>query len=165
MNDIIISDVAHCDLEVILQLNQANLPHVGSVSLTHMQYLFDRAIYFREATSGDNIAGFLIAFDKRSDYKSPNYLWFKKHYENFIYIDRIIIASTYRRRGIALALYKNLEELACERQVPIMACEYNLHPNNETSRICHRQYGFGEVGRQETEGGKKTVSLQIKQIE
>ena len=165
MNDIILRDVAYRDLEVIHRINQANLPHVGSVSLTHMQYLFDRATYFREATSGDDIAGFLIAFDKSSEYKCLNYLWFKKHCENFIYIDRIIIASPFRRRGVALALYKNLEELACERQVPILACEYNLRPQNETSRIFHQQYGFREVGRQETESGKKTVSLQIKQLE
>ena len=106
----------------------------------------------------------LIAFDPASDYKSLNYLWFKKHYESFIYIDRIVIAADYRRKGIGLALYKHLEASAGELKIPIMACEYNLRPKNETSRIFHREYGFKEVGRQETEGGHKTVSLQIKPI-
>jgi predicted GNAT superfamily acetyltransferase len=46
-----------------------------------------------------------------------------------------------------------------------MACEYNLRPKNEVSRQFHRRYGFKEVGTQETENGKKTVSLQIKAVD
>jgi hypothetical protein len=45
-----------------------------------------------------------------------------------------------------------------------MTCEYNLQPQNEISRKFHQRYGFIEVGTQETENGKKTVSLQIKEV-
>jgi hypothetical protein len=48
--------------------------------------------------------------------------------------------------------------------MPIMTCEYNLRPQNEISRQFHQRYGFKEVGTQITENGKKTVSLQIKQV-
>jgi len=164
MYNVMIKDARPPDLEDVYQLNQANLPHVGAISLSDMASLYNQAVYFRVAKSGEKIAGFLIAFDPHAGYKSPNYLWFKKHFEAFIYIDRIIIASEFRGKGLAFDLYKDLEQFACARGIPILACEYNLRPQNETSRIFHRQYGFKEVGRQETEGGKKTVSLQIKQI-
>ena len=140
------------ELPFLLALNQANLPQVGSISLREMHHLHNQA------------SGFLIAFEPRADYGSLNFLWFKKRYPNFVYIDRIVIAAEARRNGIALALYRNLEDFAAQRHIPQMTCEYNLRPPNEISRQFHQKYGFKEVGTQETEKGKKTVSLQIKEV-
>ena len=152
------------ELTQLLALNQSNLPHVGSISLSEMQHLHSQAIYFPVAESGGQTAGFLIAFGPQAEYGSLNFLWFKKRYPDFVYIDRIVIAAEARRRGIAFALYRDLENFAAQRQIPLMSCEYNLRPPNEVSRLFHRKYGFKEVGAQETENGKKTVSLQVKQV-
>ena len=164
MNNILIQDALYYHLEDVHRLNQDNLPHVGSIGIPDMVHLHKEAIYFRIAVAGEEIAGALIAFDPKAGYKSPNFLWFKEHYNAFIYIDRIMIAPNYRRKGLAFRLYEDLEMFAKKRKLPIMACEYNLQPRNETSRLFHRRYGFKEVGQQDTEGGKKTVSLQIKPI-
>jgi predicted GNAT superfamily acetyltransferase len=152
------------ELENLLELNQSNLPHVGSITQSDMEHLHRQAIYFRVAEYNGQTAGFLIAFDPEADYISLNFLWFKKRYPAFVYIDRIIIAAEARRKGIAGSLYRDLEHFAAERQIPLMACEYNLRPKNDISRQFHQRYGFNEVGTQETENGKKTVSLQIKQV-
>ena len=165
MKNISIQDVHYRHLEDIHRLNQDNLPHVGSIGFQDIVYLFKEAIYFRIAVEEEEIAGVLIAFDPMAGYKSPNFLWFKEHYDAFIYIDRIMIAPNSRRKRIAFRLYNDLEQFAKERKLSTMACEYNLRPSNETSRLFHQRYGFKEVGQQETEGGKKTVSLQIKPIE
>lgn len=152
------------ELPLLLALNQANLPHVGSISMREMQHLHNQAVYFRVAELNGLATGFLIAFEPRADYGSLNFLWFKKRYPNFVYIDRIVIAAAARRKGNALALYRNLEDFAVQRHIPLMTCEYNLKPPNEISRQFHQGYGFIEVGTQDTEKGKKTVSLQIKQV-
>ena len=164
MKEIIIRKASRDDLEHLLELNQSNLPHVGSITLSDMEHLYSQAIYFRAAEFNGQIAGFLIAFDPEADYTSPNFLWFKKRYSAFIYIDRITVAPEARRKGIACSLYRDLEYFAEERKIPLMACEYNLRPQNDISRQFHQKYGFNEVGTQETENGKKTVSLQIKQV-
>ena len=75
-----------------------------------------------------------------------------------------MVAPEVRRKGIAVRLYQDLENFAANRKIPIMACEYNLRPKNEVSREFHQRYGFKEVGTQDTENGKKTVSLQIKTV-
>ncbi len=152
------------ELPFLLALNQANLPHVGSISMREMQHLRNQAVYFRVAELNGQTSGFLIAFEPRANYGSLNFLWFKKRYPNFVYIDRIVIAAEARRKGIALALYGNLEDFAAQQHIPLMTCEYNLKPPNEISRQFHQGYGFKEVGTQETENGKKTVSLQIKEV-
>ena len=159
-----IRDVRIDDLNNLLGLNQTNLPHVGSISMSDMEHLHTQAVYFRVAESEGQKAGFLIAFDPQADYNSLNFQWFKKHYNAFVYIDRIVVAPDSRRKGIAFLLYQNLEHFTAQRNLPFMACEYNLQPKNEISRQFHQKYGFKEVGTQKTENGKKTVSLQIKQV-
>ena len=159
-----IKDADRDDLQDLLELNQSNLPHVGSISVSEMEHLYRQAVYFRIAELERQIAGFLIAFEPQAEYDSLNFLWFKSHYDAFVYIDRIVVAPEARRKGIAVRLYQDLEQFAAERTIPIMACEYNLRPKNEVSRHFHQRYGFKEVGTQETENGKKTVSLQIKPV-
>ena len=152
------------ELSQLLALNQANLPHVGSISMRQMQHLHNQATYFRVAELNGQATGFLIAFEPQADYSSLNFLWFKKRYPDFLYIDRIVIAAEDRRKGMAFALYRDLEDFAIRRQIPLMTCEYNLRPPNDISRRFHQIYGFKEVGTQETENGKKTVSLQVKAV-
>ena len=159
-----IRNVRAQELGHLLALNQSNLPHVGSISKSKMQHLHSQASYFRVAETKDQILGFLIAFEPHADYESLNFLWFKKRYPEFVYIDRIITAAEARRKGIAFALYRDLEDFAAHRQIPLMTCEYNLRPQNDISRQFHHRYGFKEVGTQATENGKKTVSLQIKPV-
>jgi predicted GNAT superfamily acetyltransferase len=159
-----IRDVRIDELNDLLGLNQSNLPHVGSISISDMEHLHSQAVHFRIAESESQTAGFLIAFDPQADYNSLNFQWFKKRYQTFVYIDRIVVAPDSRRKGIAFALYQDLEHFAAQHNVSIMACEYNLRPKNEISRKFHQKYGFKEVGTQKTEHGKKTVSLQIKQV-
>ena len=132
--------------------------------MSDMEHLHNQAVHFRVAESEGQTAGFLIAFDLQADYNSLNFQWFKKRYKNFVYIDRIVVAPDSRRKGIAFSLYQDLEHFAAQRNIPIMTCEYNLQPKNEISREFHHRYGFKEVGTQKTENGKKTVSLQIKQV-
>jgi predicted GNAT superfamily acetyltransferase len=164
MEKITIRETRRNDLEDLLELNQSNLPHVGSITQSEMEHLYRQAIYFPVAEFNGQTTGFLIAFNPEADYASLNFLWFKKHYPNFVYIDRIIIAAEARRKGMASFLYRDLENFAAEREIPLMACEYNLRPKNDVSRQFHQRYGFNEVGTQETENGKKTVSLQIKPV-
>lgn len=165
MKTLNIRDADRDDLEHLLELNQSNLPHVGSISMPDLKHLHSQAVYFRIAEFERQTAGFLIAFEPAAGYGSLNFLWFKKHYTAFVYIDRIVVAPQARRKGIAVRLYQDLEHFAADRKMPIMACEYNLRPQNEVSRQFHHRYGFKEVGTQDTENGKKTVSLQIKPVE
>ena len=41
----------------------------------------------------------------------------------------------------------------------MLFCEVNLRPRNERSLAFHAAIGFREVGRQDTDGGNKHVSL------
>ncbi len=164
MDTISIRKAKQEELNELLLLNQANVPHVGSIALGRMIHLYNQSSCFQVAEVESTPAGFVIAFGPTVDYDSPNFLFFKERYENFIYIDRIAIADEYRRQGIGTLLYDRVKEVAGERNIPLMSCEYNLWPKNEISRLFHENYGFKEVGKQETEGGTHSVSLQVLNI-
>jgi len=146
------------DLDEILILNQLALPAVSSLTIDEMSNFLDIADYFKSITIGNIVVGFLIALHPGKNYHSLNYKWFDKRYKSFIYVDRIVIASSYRDNGFGKALYSDLE-LFAKNKTNNITCEVNIRPKNEGSMIFHKKYGFYEVGTQITENGKKEVSL------
>jgi len=164
VSDIILRDATAADLADVLALNQAHRPHVGALTPAGLRQLHKRAIHFRLAEAAGTLVGFLIALDPSAEYGSPNFLWFKARYERFVYIDRVAVVAARRRHGLARRLYEDLERFAGERGFDLLTCEYNLRPPNADSARFHGCIGFAEVGRQDTEQGQKTVSLQIKTL-
>ena len=151
------------DLPHIHNLNQDALPAVSSITLNDMTQFLEIADYFRVIKVKNNIAGFLIALAPGKKYHSPNYKLFEKKYSQFMYVDRIVIDPSFQNKGLGLAFYDDLE-IFCQRYASIITCEVNLKPKNDGSLIFHKKYGFEQVGRQETEGGKKEVSLMVYKI-
>ncbi len=164
VSDIILRDATAADWADVLALNQAHRPHVGALTPIGLRQLHERAIYFRLAEAAGTLVGFLIALDPLAEYGSLNFLWFRARYERFVYIDRVAVVAARRRCGVARHLYEDLERFAGARGFDLLTCEYNLRPPNDDSARFHGRLGFAEVGRQNTEQGQKTVSLQIKTL-
>ncbi len=151
------------DLKHLLELNQQALPHVNDVSLEEMAWFTRNCAYFRALSDDSGPLGFLGAMDPACDYSSLNFRWFKERYPSFIYIDRIVVSDRARRMGVATRLYSDLADFALG-MAPLLACEVNLRPANPVSLRFHESLGFREVGQQDTEGGKKTVCLMVKEL-
>ena len=153
-----IRDAQAADLETVHAINEAAVPHVNSITPDRFRRFIDEAVYFRVALLESALAGYLVAFDPSATYESLNFRWFQRHYDDFIYVDRIAVAENARRAGIASALYEDLFPFARAR-TSLLTCEVNTRPMNADSIAFHRRFGFREVGTQETDGGAKTVSL------
>lgn len=100
---------------------------------------------------------FLIAFDEKADYDSPNFLWFRSRRDRFVYVDRIAVAASARGRGLARTLYLRLFEAAREAGHVCVCCEVNAEPPNPASDAFHAALGFREVGAATLPDGKKSV--------
>jgi len=158
-----IRDVDLQSVPYIHEMNEGSLPHVNSVTLEYFRAQVGSDSYFRAAYGGGDAAAFLLAMSERADYDSMNFLWFKDRYPRFIYIDRVIVGEGHRRAGLGASLYADLVQWASLRR-PLLACEVNLRPSNEPSLRFHGKQGFTPVGTQETDGGRKTVSLMIRKL-
>ena len=151
------------DLATVRLLNEAAAPHVNSLSLAELDWFRVHAPYFRVAEQAGDIVGFLTALTPELTYASPNFEWFQANREQFVYVDRIIVAEPARGSGVGRLLYQNLGEFAAPF-AKLLTCEVNLRPPNPGSIQFHERMGFRQVGRQETEGGKKEVALMQKEL-
>lgn len=151
------------DLNVIFTINKANVPHVGDVSLEWFKKYLSLSHYFRVIEVEHKVVGFMIAMLPLTDYKSENFLWFKKNYDSFVYVDRIAIDQNYIGQGYGKKLYEDLASVS-EGNTNLIACEVNTNPPNPESLAFHKKIGFNEVGILVTKNGNVTVSLLIKNL-
>jgi len=154
----LIRDAETADLPYVLEMNQAALPHVSSLTLDDLKRFAEIAGYFRIAEIDHRPSGFLIALNPGLDYASDNYRWFNSTYDDFFYIDRIVIAEGARGKGLGSAFYRQVILIA-NTFAPRVTCEVNTLPPNPLSLAFHDHFGFKTVGTQQTEGGTKEVAL------
>jgi predicted GNAT superfamily acetyltransferase len=152
------------EINSLFELNQSEVPHVGSVTLPRLQHLAQHAIQLPIERADGVIAGFVILFDQDTEYDSENFLWFRDRYERFAYVDRVVVGQAFRRQGIANRLYTECIEFCRASAFPILTLEINIQPPNPTSLSFHQKMGFQEVGTLQTLGSDKSVSMQALRI-
>ena len=152
-----ITEMKQIDFDEVLALNEASIPHVNRISRDELQWFRDNADFVRVAKIDARFAGFLIGLRPGTEYASLNYRWFCDNYDDFAYVDRVAVSEWARRRGIAETLYD--EFARSQSDAPVMTCEVNTRPPNETSMLYHKRMGFRQIGAQETDGGEKEVAL------
>jgi predicted GNAT superfamily acetyltransferase len=160
---ITIRDVRPHELDSVLALNNAAGTTILPLDMTHLIALAEQAAYFRVALVDEQIAGFLLALREDADYGSPNFLWFRDHYPNFLYIDRIVIARPSQGLGLGRIFYADVTSYA-EVRVPLLACEVFLEPRDDVSVLFHGTYGFQEVGQQMMSHVNRRVALLAKDL-
>lgn len=145
------------DLEALVALNAAAAPAVNVLDAPALLTLLEWAEPGLVAVDAADVPlGLMLCLRAGHPYASPNYRWFSQRHAAFAYVDRVVVAESARGHGIGTALY--LAVAAEARGLPLV-CEVNVRPVNEGSLRFHQRLGFVEVGRQDTEGGTKTVAL------
>jgi uncharacterized protein len=150
-----IHKLSSLDIAIMLPLNNAHAKETSALDDSSFTALLDTAFYARGIDRG--ATAFLIALDQSAFYESPNFIWFKAARESFVYIDRIIVLSSARGRGIARLLYDDLFAEARKAGHDRVVCEVNIDPPNLVSEAFHVTMGFKPVGEAAIHNGTKTV--------
>lgn len=158
-----IRDVCEHDLDAVLALNNEAGTGILATDRSRLRHLYEIAHYFRVAEQDGRILGFLIAMRPDAEYSSPNFRWFQAHYESFVYIDRIVIASESRGHGLGRIFYCDVQSYA-EVRVPLLTCEVFLEPRNDQTVLFHGTMGFQEVGQQKMGEAGPKVSLLAREL-
>ena len=159
-----IAQIEASDFEDILILNEASVPHVNSISQSELKRLGEQSTAFIKVVEEGKLAGLVIALAPGEAYQSVNYRWFSGNYDKFLYIDRIMVSEDFRRRGVATLIYDELAKVCRRLELQRLTCEVNIKPPNPGSLVLHERIGFKQADTQETDGGKKEVSLLVKEI-
>jgi len=158
MSQFILRDVARPDWPSILALNEESVHFLSPMDAAKLAAWAKASCYLRVVEQGGTVAAFLLGFRKGADYDSPNFLWFDNRFDDFVYVDRVVVAPAFRGRKLADLLYDDFAHFARERGIVRVTCEVNVEPPNPVSLRFHERRGFREVGRQPY-GPSKIVSL------
>jgi hypothetical protein len=150
-------DAARPDWPFILALNEESVHFLSPMDEARLATWSAAASYLRVVEEAGQVAAFLLAFRKGDDYAGVNFAWFRARYNDFFYVDRVVVSPAFRGRRLADLLYDDLEDLARARGVPRITCEVNVAPTNPVSLRFHERHGFHEVGREGYAG--KTVAM------
>jgi predicted GNAT superfamily acetyltransferase len=148
--DVVIRPIEQGDLGRILEINEANVPEVGSVDGDRMAFLLAESLIALAVDVDGRTVGFCLVMPSDSRYDSVNYRWFTARYENFMYLDRVAFDIEAQGRGLGTLLYAEVDRLMVERGDTQLALEVNVDPPNEPSLAFHARRGFVEVGQQDT---------------
>ena len=143
---IVIRDVREHELDSVLALNNAAGPAILPLDAARLRRFHADADYFRIAERDGMLAGFLVGFASSAQHDSDNFRWFREHYQDFFYIDRIVVASRRRGGGVGRAFYADVQSHA-ELRYPQLACEVFLDDGNDPALLFHGSFGFREVGQ------------------
>ena len=138
-------------LEDLLALNNANVTELSLLTMARFQQLISAAW---AAWSNAEHSLLLLAFEQSATYDGTNYQWFRARYDNFVYVDRVVVAERARGQGLAGALYASLFAQAAEAGHALVCCEVNVQPPNLVSDAFHAKLGFAEVGQAAIPPGK-----------
>lgn len=149
-----IRPIAPADEPAVLALNNAHAEELSWLEPEKLRAMIGSAF---AAPCIGSLEAYMLAFDQDADYDSPNFLWFRKRYPRFVYVDRIAVDPSARGRGHARRLYEELFSAARAAGHDIVVCEVNADPPNPASDAFHAALGFAEVGSAAIHGGRKTV--------
>lgn len=161
MRNVALREATLEDFEAICALNLAEVQHTSAMDVDRLAQLDAISCYHKVASRGGDICAFLLAICSGAAYRNENFEWFAQRHARFIYIDRIVVGAACRGLGLGSLFYEDLFRHARAKAIPLVACEYNIVPLNEPSRLFHEKFGFKEQGTQWLVNGSKCVSLQV----
>ena len=150
----VIRPIEPYDLGTVVDLNQAALEGVGPLDYESLALLVKQSDQALVLDDGGQVGGFVITLPTGAAYDSSRYEWFEDRLEDYVYLDRIVVAETHRRRGVASRLYDAIED-----QLPVAL---EVYDTNEPSLEFHRRRGYTEVGQDDATG--HLVGLMVKEL-
>src|SRR5882762_2831082 len=88
------------DFSLILAMNNAAVPNVNHAEPQELAELITMSELTVALADGDTVLGFVLTMPPGVGYQSDNYRWFSEHYDEFVYVDRIVVSDEARNRGI-----------------------------------------------------------------
>ncbi len=160
--NISIRELERRDHARVIELNQASVQELSPLDEQRLDYILALAHRSLVVASDDgDVLAFALAIAPSTDYDSLNYTTLGEMFASFLYLDRIAVADSARRKGLGAALYDAMEAAAAP--FGRMVCDVNIEPRNDASLAFHAARGYREVGEL-AHGEEKTVALMSKEL-
>ena len=152
------------EADLILALNNAAIPAVNLLDRPALDVLL-RMAHARVARLPDlQVAGVVLTMTAHEPYDSLNYRWFVDRFDDFLYVDRVIVDTAARGAGVGRALYEDAIRRAREAGQPRVCSEVNVAPPNPQSMAFHERLGFVPIAERLNEREGKVVAMMVREF-
>ena len=133
-NEALIRPIAPADMARVLDLNEANVPAVGSLDADRLATIVGESPIALVVEVDDLIVGFCLVLGSDATYDSVNYRWFAERYDDHMYLDRVAFDDAFQGLGLGTMVYAEVDRLlATFEGVKRLTLEINFEPPNEQS--------------------------------
>jgi uncharacterized protein len=146
-------------IDNILSLSALHEFETSPLTREKLTLMLNQAFFVTHAGDGED--GYMICFDQDASYESVNFQWFQSQFARFIYVDRIVVASHARGKGLAKGFYSQLFKAAKADGHDRITCEINLMPPNPVSLALHRSLGFSGLAQRQLDTSKQVSYQQM----
>jgi len=150
-----IRELCSRDIESVLKLNNESIPAVNELLISELEDILSMSQKSWVVDVEKNIVAALITLGPGVQYQSNNYTWLETQFDNYCYVDRIMVDIHAKRNGFGKQLYAALETYAKEIGVEVLLCEVNIEPPNPQSLAFHTDLGWDPFHDREHAQGKK----------
>ncbi len=148
----------------VLKLNEELVHFLAPLDMVELKEMMSEFEEFLVIEIEGCVAAFLMTFRENANYGYPVYRSFSKKYDEFLYIDRVVVSPKFHGRGLGRLMYEYIFTNARKTDVPRIVAEINTIPLNIPSLEFHKTFGFKEVATEDLSGGKGRVSLQVAEL-
>lgn len=132
------------DVADIVVANNAEIPAVSELDADKALELIDLAETAIVAEVDGTFAGFVFGLPSGIDsFRATNYRWFEEQLDDYLYVERIVVADGNQGRGIGRRFYDHLIETSDRAH---LVSEVNTDPRNDASLAFHDRFGFEPIG-------------------
>ncbi len=146
-----IRDCSNSQIKKLVHLNNQFARETSKIDAAKMVELANKSFC---AIGISPEVGFILAFDEKADLEGENHSYLKTKFDNFLYIDRIIVGKNFQGQGFGTAFYEIVLELAEEAGKELLLCEVNIDPPNDISIEFHENFGFEAIEERVLNNGK-----------
>ena len=105
----IIRELTEDYLDLMLAINQENVPAVGPETAETMRQIFEWSYLALGINVDQTLVGYCLMMKPGLPYGSTNYQWFCDKYSDFIYLDRVAFTESHQGKGYGSLLYNEVE--------------------------------------------------------
>lgn len=152
----------------MLALNDASVHFLAPLDQRKLEAILALTTWARAVELEGVVVAVAWAIPPAQPYWSPFYGWFGERAADFdhrfLYLDRIVVGESARRRGVGTLLYDDVENHAREHDHRWVTCEVDLVPRNDASLAFHRGRDYQPIGELDTRPEGPLVQLFAKPL-
>ena len=127
------------------RLNQKATPKALHLPERNFAELAPYCDYHLLTKAASRITAFALAMSSGQALEHVSYQWFLTRFENFVYVDRVVVDDASRRQGHGTQLLQACIVKAQEQHKSLIVCQVHDRPSNQIAHLFVQRMGFHAI--------------------